>query len=164
MVPDVHDDEPAPLQDRGPPWVGPPLTPELVRRAEELLGVRLPRAYVALLHRQNGGVLRNTCHPTDFHTDWAADHFAVDVLLGIGHPWGIEHSADLIAEWDYPEIGVVFGVTPSAGPDTVMLDYSGCGPEGEPAVAYVGDDRVPRRVAGSFEEFLAGLVPSEVYD
>ena len=34
-----------------------------------------------------------------------------------------------------------------------MLDYSECGPEGEPAVSNVDEDRVPRRVAPSFDEF-----------
>lgn len=35
-----------------------------------------------------------------------------------------------------------------------MLDYSDCGPEGDPAVVYIDEDRVPRRVAGSFIEFI----------
>ncbi|WTL18215.1 SMI1/KNR4 family protein [Streptomyces sp. NBC_01506] len=68
-------------------------------------------------------------------------------------------SSYLIAEWEYPEIGVVICHTPSAGHDTVMLDYSVCGPEGEPAVAYIDEDRAPRRVAQSFEEFLTRQVP-----
>jgi hypothetical protein len=39
-----------------------------------------------------------------------------------------------------------------------MLDYSECGPTGEPAVAHVDEDRVPRRVAATFEQFVAALV------
>ena len=64
----------------------------------------------------------------------------------------------MIAEWGYPDIGVVLFNTPSAGHDTVMLDYSDVGPEGEPAVAYIDEDRIPKRVANSFSEFINGLV------
>jgi hypothetical protein len=146
-------------------WTGPPLTAELVRQAEATLGFRLPREYVQLLAARNGGLLRTCCHPTTFRTSWAADHFQVDVLLGVGYPEGADaRSAYLIEEWGYPEIGVVIGVTPSAGHDTVMLDYSTSGPLGRPAVVHVDEDRVPRRVAESFADFLSGLVPSDVYD
>ncbi|WP_375373481.1 SMI1/KNR4 family protein [Micromonospora sp. ATA51] len=44
----------------------------MVRQAEETLGFRLPRSYVELMYRQNGGVLKNTCYPTSFRTSWAA--------------------------------------------------------------------------------------------
>ncbi|MEO3743667.1 SMI1/KNR4 family protein [Plantactinospora sp. B5E13] len=154
-----------PFEPGTSPWVGPPLTADIVRRAEETLGVRLPRSYLALMYRQNGGILTNNCCPTDFRTSWAAGHFQVDVLMGLGYAEGIDTvSADLISEWGYPQVGVVLGVTPAAGPDTVMLDYSRTGPGGEPAVVYVDEDRIPRQVAESFEEFMAALVPSEVYD
>ncbi|WP_197675721.1 SMI1/KNR4 family protein [Micromonospora auratinigra] len=106
------------------------------------------------MYRQNGGVLRDTCHLT------GPRHVHLHVVTGIGYEHGIdEMSAYLIAEWDYPEIGVVLGVTESAGHDTVMLDYSACGPDGEPAVSHVDEDRVPRRIADSFDEFLRGLGP-----
>nr|WP_238453457.1 SMI1/KNR4 family protein [Micromonospora sp. ATA51] len=94
-----------------------------------------------------------------------SDHFGLDVIMGIGYEEGIDaQSAELISEWDYPNVGVVLGVTPMAGPDTVMLDYSESGPDGEPAVVYVGEDRIPRRVADSFGEFIDGLVSCEVYE
>ena len=137
----------------------------MVRRAEETLGVRLPRSYLDMLQQQNGGVLKDNCCPTSFPTSWAADHFQVDVIMGIGYEDGLDaQSADLIEEWDYPQVGVVLGVTAMAGPDTVMLDYSASGPEGEPAVVYVGEDRVPQRVADSFGEFMEGLVPCQQYE
>ncbi|MCM0673379.1 SMI1/KNR4 family protein [Micromonospora phytophila] len=155
----------SPFEPGASPWVGPPLTEDAVRRAQETLGVRLPRSYVALMYRQNGGVLKNNCYPTDFRTSWAADHFQIDVLMGIGHEEGVDaQSAYLISEWDYPDVGVVLGVTPAAGPDTVMLDYSETGPGGEPAMVYVDEDRIPRRIAASFEEFMDCLVSCEVYD
>jgi hypothetical protein len=91
-----------------------------------------------------------------------------DMLYGIGagNEWGIDHelgSRYLIAEWDYPDIGVVAFGTPSGGHDTVMLDYTNLGPDGEPTVAYVDEDRVPRTIAGSFAEFLAVLRPESDY-
>lgn len=143
-------------------YSGPPLDDDMVRRAEADLGERLPRGYVELLFQRNGGVPRHRCCPTTFRTSWSERHFEISAILGIGGSRGIDSSsgvgsAYLIAEWEYPDIGVVICDTPSAGHDTVMLDYSECGPEGEPAVAYIDEDRVPRRVATSFDEFLARL-------
>ncbi|MGP4010196.1 SMI1/KNR4 family protein [Streptomyces sp. 4N124] len=143
---------------------GSPLSGDMILRAEGVLGLRLPPSYVAALSEKNGGVLKRRCFPTEFATSWAADHFEVRALLGVGGKWGIDSSsglgsADLISEWGYPEIGVVICDMPSGGHDAVMLDYSESGPEGEPSVAYIDEDRVPRKVAGSFEEFLSRLVP-----
>ncbi|GAA0487243.1 hypothetical protein Ade02nite_11270 [Paractinoplanes deccanensis] len=146
-------------------WTGPAVDDDMVRRAEQTLGYRLPTAYVDLLRRQNGGILEDNCYPTEFPTSWAEDHFQMDVLLGIGHPEGADaQSATLIKEWGYPPVGVVIGITASAGPDTVMLDYTDNGPTGEPSVVYVGADHVKHRVADTFEEFIAGFVPEEEYE
>jgi hypothetical protein len=144
-------------------YTGPPLDREMVRRAEEDLGVRLPTTYVDLLLQRNGGTPRRQCFPTSFRTSWSADHFQISGIRGIGGSWGIDSSSDagssyLISEWDYPDIGVVICDTPSAGHDTVMLDYSQCGSDGNAAVAYIDEDRIPRRVAESFDDFLNGLV------
>ncbi|WP_240467240.1 SMI1/KNR4 family protein [Streptomyces salinarius] len=145
-------------------YVGPPVDGEMIRRAEQTLQVRLPKSYVDLLAVQNGGMLRNRCYPTEFPTSWAPDHVCVDAIWGIGGGWGVDVlSPSAIAEWRYPDIGVVLGITPSAGHDTVMLDYSECGPLGEPAVSYVDEDRVPRRIANSFSEFLDGFVSCRSY-
>src|SRR5215470_4526552 len=45
-------------------YLQPPLTDQVLKEAEEQLGVWLPRAYVAALRVQNGGYLRLTNHPT----------------------------------------------------------------------------------------------------
>jgi hypothetical protein len=151
------------LFEDGDFYTGPPLSGDMVSRAEETLGLRLPPSYVAVLSEKNGGALKRRCFPTEFATSWAADHFEIRALLGIGGKWGIDSlsglgSADLIAEWAYPDIGVVICDMPSGGHDAVMLDYSESGPDGEPSVAYIDEDRVPRKVAGSFEDFLSRLV------
>lgn len=143
-------------------YTGPPLSAALVARAENTLGVRLPETYLEVLRSRNGGVLRRPIFPTDFPTSWARDHFEVRALLGVGGHFGIDSSSgmgsgDQIAEWGYPDIGVVVCDTPSGGHDTVMLDYSSSGSRGEPTVAYVDEDRVPKRIARSFGDFLKGL-------
>ncbi len=150
-------------------YTGPPLDAEMVRRAEENLGVRLPRSYVDVLYHCNGGVPRHRCYPTEFRTSWGPDNIKISAIRGIGGEWGIDSSSglgstDMIAEWGYPEIGVVMADTPSAGHDTVMLDYSESGPEGEPTVVYVDEDRIPRKIANSFEEFLERLVSCDHFN
>jgi hypothetical protein len=144
-------------------YTGPTLDWAMIRRAESDLGVRLPRRYLEVLFQRNGGVPRRRGYLTTFPTSWAEDHFEISAIRGIGGVWGIDSaagrgSAYMIAEWQYPDIGVVICDTPSAGHDTVMLDYSECGPEGEPVVVYVDEDRIPKRVAQSFDEFLERLV------
>lgn len=148
-------------------YTGPSLNEEMVRGAEAELGVRLPRAYLDLLSVRNGGTPRNQCVPTPFPTSWAPDHFQITGILGLGGEWGIDSdtgSKYLVPEWGYPDIGIVVCDTPSAGHDTVMLDYTDCGPNGEPAVAYIDEDRVPRRVADSFAAFIDALVPCDEFD
>ncbi|WP_280892706.1 SMI1/KNR4 family protein [Streptomyces sp. LBL] len=152
------------LFEDGDFYTGPPLSADMISRAQQALGLQLPSSYAAVLSEKNGGVLKRRRYPTEFATSWAADHFEIRALLGIGGKWGIDSlsglgSADLIAEWGYPEIGVAICDMPSGGHDAVMLDYSESGPNGEPSVAYIDEDRVPRTVAGSFEEFLSRLVP-----
>ena len=144
-------------------YTGPLLDACMVHRTEADLGVRLPRSYIELLFVRNGGTPRRRCCPTTFPTSWADDHFEISGIRGIGGTWGIDSSMGrgssyLVTEWEYPNIGVVICDTPSGGHDTVMLDYSECGSKGEPCVAYVDEDRISRRAAGSFSDFLAKLV------
>lgn len=158
-VTELFDDE-----DEDDDFTGPPVDADRIRLAAEELGVRLPRSYVEVISQRNGGYLRHGCYPTEFPNSWAPDHIEVRALVGIGGDTGIESSPYLIAEWGYPDVGVVIAELPSGGHDTVMLDYSESGPQGEPAVVYVDEDRVPRRIANSFDEFLAGLVPCDQFD
>ena len=144
-------------------YTGPPLTDEMVEAAERRLGVKLPAAYVALLRVRNGGQPVRHCHPTTFPTSWAPDHIDIGAILGIGGNRGIDadtygtpSSIYMVREWGYPDVGVVICDTPSAGHDTVMLDYTS---GGEPAVVYVDEyePRVARRIADSFAQFLDNL-------
>lgn len=101
-------------------YTGPPLDAELLHRAQQALHVQLPRAYIELLTRRNGGVPRRRCFPTDFSTSWASDHFEIRALLGVGGDWGIDSESGqgskvMIAEWGYPGVGLVVCDMPSGG-------------------------------------------------
>lgn len=149
----------------GSAFEGPHFDMAMAARAQESLGVLLPQGYVALMQVQNGGVLHKCCFGVDFPNSWARDHIQLDVMFGIGGDWGIDTvSAGMIAEWGYPDIGLVLGLTPAAGPDTVMLDYSECGPTGEPRVVYVDEGRHPIVLADDFCAFVDGLVSSDFFE
>lgn len=143
---------------------GPKLTDKMVQQAETSLGLRLPFAYIELLREKNGGLPVRRCFRTTFNSSWAADHIEVSTLLGIGFQEGIDGelgSEYLVREWGYPDIGLVCFDTPSAGHDTVMLDYRECGPGGEPSVVYIDEDRKVYLLAHTFADFLSGLVTCE---
>jgi hypothetical protein len=161
---DAHRDPQLEFLDTGS-FTGPVLTDQMIIEAERRLGVALPPSYLALLRLRNGGEPVRHCYPTAFRSSWADDHIDIGAIRGLGGAWGIDtpgglSSPALIAEWGYPDIGVVICGTPSGGHDTVMLDYA-AGPE--PAVVYVDEDRIPRRIAETFDEFLANLTDCEAF-
>jgi hypothetical protein len=70
------------------------------------------------------------------------------------------------AEWGYPTFGFCICDCPSAGHDMIMLDYRAVGPEGEPAVVHVDQEREYKVTALSpdFDTFVRGLVHESQYD
>lgn len=145
-------------------FTGPALTQDMVDRAEAALGFRLPGSYLGILSQKNGGTPLRRCVRMDAPTSWAPDHIEIAGLRGIGGEWGIDStdglgSTDMITEWGYPDVGIVICEMPSGGHDAVMLDYSSCGPNGEPAVVYIDEDRSVRMIAPTFAEFLSKLEP-----
>jgi len=152
-------------------YVDDPLTVEKVTSVESSLGYRLPAAYVALAKSQNGGIPKKSSHRTRTRTSWAEDHIGISGIYSIGGTkpcslLGAFGSAFWCAEWGYPPIGIYFADCPSAGHDMLCLDYSACGPTGEPSVVHVDQelDYTITHVADSFESFIRGLEPSEAFD
>lgn len=152
-------------------YVDVPLTPALLERVERTLGYKLPAAYVELAKHQNGGIPARTCHRTKEPTTWADDHVAVTGIHAIGEtkPYsllGQLGSRFMMSEWGYPEIGVYFADCPSGGHDMLCLDYRECGPDGEPRVVHVDQDRDYKVtfVAPTFEAFLRELVDEDEFD
>lgn len=146
------------------------VTDERIAETERLLGYKLPLSYIELIRTKNGGSPVNGCFPMDEDEGY----IAISAICGIGGEWGIDSdslgSRHMIDNWGYPDIGIVFGECPSAGHDAIMMDYSECGPEGEPRIIHVdvevGEDEEPVRtfLAPDFESFVRGLVHEDVYD
>lgn len=142
----------------------PGFSPMLVDAAERRLGYRLPESFVRLMRVRNGGYLTRPIYPTDVPTAWAEDHVYIDKIFGLGGEDGIDAakgSRTLISQWEYPDVGIVFS---SNGPTAFMLDYTECGPTGEPRVVYVdvenmGEERLV--LAPDFETFISRLVAFE---
>jgi hypothetical protein len=91
------------------------------------------------------------------------------VLFGVGGMWGVDSeqcgSRKLIREAGYPEIGIIVGMTPTAGHDGIFLDYSAGGPHGEPRVTHVdSEDGNSQVLAPDFETFRKGLVDCRPYE
>lgn len=152
-------------------FTGSPLTAEMIQAAEKSLGYKLPESYLRLLRIQNGGTPNRCCFPTNVPTSWADDHIEICGIRGIGGEWGIDAvelgSRAMIQNWGYPNVGIVIGETPSAGHDTVMLDYSLCGPQGEPHVIHVETEDISPTtlvLAPDFATFIDGLVSCDQFE
>ncbi|MDO5097772.1 MAG: SMI1/KNR4 family protein [Corynebacterium sp.] len=148
-----------------------PLTDSMIAEVEAELGYKLPQSYIQLAHNRNGGVPVNDCYPTDSPTAWAKDHVAVDGIFGIGAsalysllgPAGSKYWQD---ECGYPDWGVYFAATPTAGPEMFLLDYRECGPDGEPRVVYIDQEKdyAWQVIAPDFATFISGFANQDLFD
>lgn len=143
----------------------------VVAAVERALGYRLPAAYVELAGLHNGGVLARDCHRTPTRTTWAPDHVMLSGIYSIGDArpnslLGAFGSQFWMDEWGYPPIGVYFADCPSGGHDMICLDYRACGPQGEPAVVHVDEERdyAITPLAPDFEAFLRGLEDESAFE
>lgn len=149
----------------------PTLTPETIQRAESVLGLRLPVAYLEALQVCNGGYLRRRCFPVanalepipTTEVGGGAKWIEIEQLFGIGGTKGIDGptgSKYLCREWGYPQPSVVLS---SDGHTAFVLDYRMCDESGEPPVTFV-DTEAPRGepatalLAVSFKQFVDALV------
>ncbi|MEK8107142.1 SMI1/KNR4 family protein [Micromonospora sp. M12] len=145
-----------------------PLTDEVLREVEAELGRTLPKAYVDLARRHNGGLFARDAHPSPSRTSWSAGHVGVYTLAAIGRTASFSLCGELghafwIAEWGYPDIGVYLADCPSAGHDMIALDYR---TPGEPAVVHV-DQECNYQItvlALDFETFVKGLVDESEFE
>ncbi|MFI8434798.1 SMI1/KNR4 family protein [Streptomyces sp. NPDC079020] len=148
---------------------GPPSPEQVAALEKDIGGYRLPASYIALMRAHNGGIPSRDCFPMTEPTSWDEDHIAINGIMGIGstkpNSLGGEFGSRFwIDMWEYPDIGVYFADTPSAGHDMLALDYRACGKDGEPSVVHVDQegDFAVTPVAETFEAFIEGLVEASV--
>jgi hypothetical protein len=149
-------------------YVSAPFTATDLKLIEQDLGYK---SYVALMQFQNGGIPKRTNHKTKTPTSWSEDHVALTGIFGIGTKKDCTLCGELgskfwMDEWGYPAIGIYFADCPSAGHDMLCLDYSKCGPTGEPEVVHIDqeDDFKVTFVAKNFESFIRGLQDEDDFE
>ena len=152
-------------------YVGKTVINEDFEKVERELGYRLPESYKTLMRIQNGGELRKNTFQGPFRRSWSRGFFDVHYIYGVdsssdyslcgkfGHKFWIE-------KWKYPNIGIAICGSVSGGHDMIFLDYSDCGPEGEPCVVHIdqeGDYEITY-LADNFKDFIDGLFSDEEYE
>lgn len=141
----------------GDPYHQGPLTESRIAEAEKVLGYHFPKSYIEFLQVQNGGTLSeeySECYLT--------------AIYGIGGDEkaenGIEEKFDLWkTDWQYPDIGIPFGETETAGHDLYYMDFSVVDENGEPRIVLIdneGNNEV-YFVANNFAEFIGKVFRKE---
>lgn len=138
-----------------------------VTEVEETLGYRLPKAYIELCQKtQNGGLVKKMKISTN--KPWPHNRVYISSIFSIGHTKTYSLAGSMGSkfwpeEWGYPTTGVYFADCPSGGHDMVCLDYSKCGPTGEPQVVHIDQEGNYRKtvIAKDFETFIRRLEYSE---
>lgn len=132
------------------------ITDERIERAEKYIGYKLPESYIALLKVQNGGVISDK-----YDNAW------LSVIYGIGAESstynGLEDMFDNWQDWEYPDIGIPFGETQSAGHDMYYMDFSVTDKNGEPRIVLIDNemDNEITFVADNLEEFIRIIIRNE---
>lgn len=150
-------------------YVSEPLTDETIQQVEEAIGgYKLPESYIELMRIQNGGYLHRSFVILGEDSDFADGMCWASGILGIGFDktyslCGEFGSNFMKEEWGYPDIGVCFADTPSAGHEMYMFDYRECGKDGIPKVVHVDQegDYCITVVANTFEDFIKSLVSED---
>lgn len=134
-----------------------PLTNKMVKEAEENLKVKLPKSYISILKKQNGGSIHYDCFHTHVPTSWAENHIRVDHLFGVEENKGVLQSAYLIKEWDLPKDIVLIS---GDGHSWVAFDYSDT--KEDPPLIYIDTESEQIiEIAKNFDAFLNGLYKQE---
>ncbi|MEB9855410.1 SMI1/KNR4 family protein [Bacillus cereus] len=139
-----------------------PINDELIKKAEEVLNVKLPESYINLLKEQNGGTLRLDVHPTSKPNSWADNHVNVSGLYGISfdeNESSILENRYLIREWEMPENIILLS---GDGHTWIALDYRNVA-ENPPVIFIDNEFEEIIELAPNFESFLQNLTTYE-YD
>lgn len=134
-----------------------PVTDELIERAEKAMGYRIPASYRELLEYRNGGLISE-----ELDESW------LSAIYGISpdpEKWnGLEAMFDNWKnEWEYPDIGIPFGETQSAGHDMYYMDFRATDENGEPRIVRIDNefDNEIHFVADNLADFIRLILKNE---
>jgi hypothetical protein len=135
-----------------------PLDDEMVKKTEEQLGFKLPESYVYLMKKHNGGLLQKT-YLAMKNTDGFWD---LEGIYGIGeNNYSINHQNKDKSDFEANLISIC---SSNSGHSYIYLDYSKCGPQGEPRVIALDEESSmedlnenPYVLAKNFEDFISRL-------
>lgn len=136
------------------------VTDELISRAEETMGYRLPESYKELLRFRNGGSIND-----ELEESWLTEIYGIaDDPANFN---GLEAMYDNWRnEWEYPDIGIPFGETASAGHDMYYMDCRITDENGEPRIVRI-DNEMGNEIffiANSLPEFIKMILSDEPID
>ncbi len=136
------------------------LTDELVSRAEETIGYKLPESYKELLRFRNGGSINS-----ELDESWLVAIYGIST--DPDNFYGLESMYDNWRnEWEYPDIGIPFGETASAGHDMYYMDFRVTDDTGEPRIVRI-DNEMNNEVfvvADNLPEFIKMILSNEPID
>ena len=133
------------------------LTDDLVSRAEETMGYKLPESYKELLRFRNGGSIN-----PELDESWLAAIYGIST--DPDNFYGLESMYDNWKnEWEYPDIGIPFGETESAGHDMYYMDFRVTDENGEPRIVRIDNemDNEVYAVADNLPEFIKMVLKNE---
>lgn len=152
-------------------YIGKMPTDEDFEKVEKELGYRLPNSYKDLMKKHNGGLLAKNYIISPFQRDWFCGAFYIESIYGIDENktyslCGEMGSKFWIQEWKYPDIGIAIADGISGGHDMIFLDYSDCGPEGEPCVVHIDQEGnySISYLADNFKDFISSLIKDDTQD
>ena len=133
----------------------PPFSDEELKETEKAIGWKLPQSYIELLKIQNGGMINYN----EFEESWLSSIYGISSDMN-----GLAAMYDnWINEWEYPNIGIPFGETQSAGHDMYFMDFGTVDENGEPRIVLIDNemDNSIAVVADNLEEFLTKIYHHE---
>ena len=129
----------------------PPFTEEILEKTEKEIGWKLPESYIALLKIINGGRINYDI----FEESW------LEAIYGVSLDKGglVDMFDNWINEWQYPNIGIPFGQTQSAGHDMYFMDFRSIDKNGEPRIVHIDNefDNEITVVADNLEDLLTKI-------
>ena len=133
----------------------PPFSDEELKETEKAIGWKLPQSYIELLKIQNGGMINYN----EFEESWLSSIYGISSdMNGL-----VDMYDNWINEWEYPNIGIPFGETQSAGHDMYFMDFGTVDENGEPRIVLIDNemDNSITVVADNLEEFLTKIYHHE---